>query len=303
MLACSGYRVLLRDGVEWFAYNSFLRQASLPHCAPRVTERQARKVLRESGCRFARWDSGFGETEVGGWWYVVRSGPYALEQLSSNTRSKVRRGGKRLQARIADPEEIARQGMRVCRAAVDRYGQEGFLPSEDALRRKVEAARAYPDAFELYGVFDGDVLVGFSENHIQENAVFWESIWYDPARLGDYSSYLLTHTMLDDYLTRREMLYASDGSRSLYHDTNVQAFFIDKFGFERRPAKMHVVYRRWLRAVVSAAWPARDAIELLAARGGRDVVAKAAGLLRQEAIRRGVELRQAEADSVDVRDS
>ncbi len=286
MLARCGHRVLECRGVTWFEYNHFLRPAYLPHLVPLITRADARSALKESGCAFARWDSEFGRVVDHGWWYVLREGDYELLQLSGNTRSKVRRGAKRLQARRATPDEIEGQGMRVCQLAVARYGNQGFLPEASHLRRKVEAAREFPDAFEFFGVFDGPELVGFSENQIQQDAVFWESIWYDPDRLRDYSSYLLTHAMLDLYLNERGMRYCLDGSRSLYHDTNVQTFLIEKFGFERRPARMHLAYQPWLRAAVMAAWPSRRLIERADEKLGLDVTAKMLGVLQQEAIAR-----------------
>ena len=287
MLQCLGHDLIDEGGLTWFSYNGFLRPACLPHRLPGIDHERAVAALRRSDCHFARWDSDFGTAADSQWWYVIRRGPYAIEQLTGNTRSKVRRGGKRLQARLANIDEIAGQGYEVCKAAVARYGNHAFLPSRQGFDDKIQAAREFPKNFEFYGVFRDDRLVGYSENHIQGNAVFWESIWYHPDFLRDYSSYILTHRMLEDYLEHRGMLYASDGSRSLYHATNVQSFFVEKFGFEFCPATMNLVYQPALAVAVSALRPFRRIIRRAATSTLWDRLKKLDGLLSQDAIARG----------------
>lgn len=286
LLKTLGYPVFEIDGVNWYAYNGFLRPACLPHVQPQIRSEQARRALAASGCRFVRWESDFGQAQGSRWWHVLRQAPYSMDQLSGNTRSKVRRGAKRLSARRLDPDVVAAQGMNVCRAAVERYGRDGFLPSEQVFEAKVEAARRHPESFEFFGVFRDDQLVGYSENHIDSGAVFWESIWYDPDALRDYSSYLLTHAMLDYYLNELGLHYASDGSRSLYHDTGVQNFFVEKFGFRRQYARLHVLYSPMLARVMIALRPFQTLIEK-AKQGSRfDIFARLNGVLLQDEIAR-----------------
>ena len=285
-LRTAGFKTWEIGGVHWFEYNGFLRPATLPHCTPQISRDLAKQALKEAGSHFARWDSDFGSETASPWWYVVRSGPYEMAQVSGNTRSKIRRGAKRLTARKATVDEIEAQGMDVCRAAVGRYGESHFLPTPEAFAGKIQAAREHPESFEFFGAFADDTLVAFSENQIQGSAVFWESIWYDPDALRNYSSYLLTHEMLEHYLNERGMEYASDGSRSLYHDTNVQAFFVDKFGFERRYTRMHIVYSSLLGPAVGALYPLRSLVDGLAEKTSLDAVKRVQGLLVQEGIAR-----------------
>ena len=283
-LAASGVRVGEIDRVWWFKYNGFLRPAYLPHESPEISRNSARKARNVLGGLFARWDSGFGALSEAEWWYVVRTGPYSMDQLSGNTRSKIRRGSKRLTARPATIEEIRQQGVKVCERAAARYGNQNFVPKRQEFSDKLTAAEGYPDVCEFFGVFRGDVMVGFSENHVQENAVFWESIWYEPDALRDYSSYLLTHAMLEHYLNDQDVLYVSDGSRSLYHDTGVQGFLIDKFGFRKEFACLDLDYSPALRALVFLLFPFRKIIEFLGNRFKSDTLLRVSGLIRQEAI-------------------
>lgn len=288
----SGHGVWWLDGIAWHAYNGFIMPACLPHRVPGIEAAQAQRARRVAGVPFARWISDFqveppaGSAGASAWWYVNRTGPYGMEQLSGNTRSKLRRGLKRLQVRPLTVAEVLRHGHGVCRAAVARYGTGAFLPAPEQFRRRVEAAAGFPETVEYYGVLAGDRLLGFSENYLQAGAVFWESIWYDPEGLKDYASYALTHGMLDHYLNERGLAYVTDGSRSLYHDTRVQEFFVEKFGFHHAPARLHVSYSPWFGTLVAAANPFASVIGALARRRVPGM-AKAAGLLRQHRIARG----------------
>jgi len=281
-----GHRVFEHGGVHWYQYNRFLRPVGLPHALPEMSTELARTALRISRLPFVRWESDVNTLKSMPWWFVIRKGPYALDQLSGNTRSKIRRGARRLVARLATPDEIADQGMDVCRQAVERYGNREFAPDQHAFDRKVRTAEYHPEHFHFFGVFADDRLVGYSENHVQERGVFWESIWYDPAHLRHYSSYLLTHAMLDHYLNQEGIDYVSDGCRSIYHDTNVQAFFFDKFLFERLYARLHCAYSPGLSLAVRMLHAFKKWTRVIRPFVDSKVMAQVNGLTIQEEIHR-----------------
>lgn len=242
-LSRQGKRTLSLEGIDWFEYNYFLLPAYLPHCLPKITAANAENALRTTKAFFARWETSFAKTEdEGQWWHVIRKGPWSLQECSSNTRSKIRRGRKKIHAEIVTPDLIESKGYELCKKACKRYNSNQFLPKVNTFQKKIFCARVHPDNFHFFGAFFGDELIAFSENYIQENAVLWESIWYDPEYLRYYSSYVLIDKMLDYYLNEQEMVYVSDGSRSIYHRTNVQEFLMDKFGFKKEFAVLHLVY-------------------------------------------------------------
>ena len=285
-LGACGVQVDEIDHIWWFKYNGFLRPAYLPHKVPEISQSDARRARQKLGGLFARWDSGFSAPQESPWWYVIHSGSYSIDQVSGNTRSKVRRGAKRLETRFVTAQEMHEQGRDVCKKAVARYSNEKFLPRPSDFDERLRAAEKYPDVCEFYGVFRGDVLVGFSENHLQGNAAFWESIWYDPDALKDYSSYLLTHAMLDHYLNECRLSYVSDGCRALYHDTNVQEFLIGKFGFQKQRSSLSVEYAKPIKALVSALLPFDKLIGKVCRHIQSDRIARLRGLILQEQIAR-----------------
>jgi hypothetical protein len=251
----AGVTVVDVDGIYWYEYSGFMVPAYLPHCIPNISPSNARKACKYAKLPFARWVNGYGALDDGEWWHVVREGRYDPADCSSNTRSKINRGKKKLIARQLTSDEVMNRGYAVCSRAVERFDDEAFLPSYELFQRRVLASMKVPGVMEYFGVYSGDKLVALSENLIQEDAVFWETIWYDPAYLGSYSSYVLTDFMLNNYLNERKFLYVSDGSRSIYHATDVQDFFVQKFGFKKKFLRMYIYYRPIMRIVVKFLYP------------------------------------------------
>lgn len=254
-LAQSGVDLHEVDGVWWQNYKRVLLPAYLPHLVPDISPRSAKRALGSSSALMARWTSQFDTDDASKWWFVLRDGDYGRSELSSNTRSKISRGRRRLSVGLIGAEEVLAHGYAVCRAAVRSYGRAEFLPSEADFSRRIEASAIFDGAVDYFGVYNEAGLVAFSENLIQDDAVFLESIWYDPVGLRDYSSYVLIDAVLDEYLVRRKYKYVSDGSRSIYHETGVHDFLIEKFGFRRASAKMHLCYSPRMSAAISIARP------------------------------------------------
>ena len=277
------------ENIDWYEYHGFVVPAYLPHCLPAISKETALKVLKKAGKPFVRWDSDFKKLEKSEWWYVLRRKPWDIQEASRNTRSKIRRGMKKFSTRVIAPQEIREYGYKVCLCAEKRYGRKGFAISKDMFNDKILAAEKYSETFEFYGVLCEDKLVGFSENYIQNKAVFLESIWYDPSYLRSYSSYVFTQGVLEHYINQRNFDYVLDGSRSIHHKTNVQNFFIDVFGFTREYAKLNVLYSKKFGAMVNIAYPFRSILEKLSEKLNNNVIANISAVLKQEYIRRACE--------------
>jgi len=290
LLTEQGRYVIRVDGVDWYNYSGFMVPAYLPHCCPTITQETALNVLRESGRPFVRWDSQFGKAKGGEWWYVIRKGTWSLRQCSANTRSKIRRGCKWLYARPLTVEEVLQTGYDVCIKAEKRHAITGSVLSRELYERKIQAAASVVGTLEFFGVFSGDKLVAYSENYIQNKAAFWESIWYDPEFLPKYSSYVLVDAMLNYYLNERKFVYVSDGSRSIYHRTQVQNFLMTVFGFTKEYAILSVLYAGMFKAVVNMVYPFRYIVWFVSDRCSSDLIDRAGAVLRQEYIRKACKL-------------
>lgn len=287
-LAAAGIETLEVGGFAWQRYQGAMIPAYLPHAVPAGIGLTAPLVLKLSGALLARWTVDFDSAVDSQWWFVIRDGAHRKQDLSSSTRSKLSRGRRRLEARPVSPDELLRHGYAVCIAASQRYGTSEFLPERSVFERRVRAAREVNGIVEYWGVFRGDALVGFSENHIQDRAVFMESIWYDPDGLRDYSSYVLMDAILEEYLNYRSFRYVSDGSRSIYHDTGVHDFLVDKFGYRRAKAKLQVAYKPVLKLAVRVSSEAVPFISRMPRLRSLRTFRRLQALLLQDRIARGL---------------
>lgn len=273
-------------GIYWYEYSGFMTPAYLPHCTPPISVNDAKSIIKLTKRPFVRWTSDFGEPKNSEWWHVIYEGYYTPMNYSSNTRSKINRGKKKLVARCLTANEVLAQGYNVCKHAIIRFNDSSFLPTEDTFIRRVRASIAVPNTMEYFGVFSGEQLVALSENIVQDNAAFWETIWYDPSYLKSYSSYVLTDFMLNHYMNERKFKYVSDGNRSIYHDTSVQEFFISKFGFTKKYAKLNVEYHPLLRIIVYLSCLIKKPLFLLNSKTRWRRLKQVCGLIKQEEIRR-----------------
>lgn len=276
-----GYRYFRDAGVWWRYHHGALIPLQMPHAAPLETAREIRGLLIRRRALFARWEEQFDRSRPTEWWHVIKDEPEELSGLSANTRSKIRRGAKRFEVRPATTDEISVEGHAVYRSAFERYDTFERPLSGRRFRRSIENL---PPETEFRAVRERDTgrMVAFSENLVRDDACFYVTIWFEPAALGGYAGYLLIHEMNRHYLNERRLRYVSDGARSLSHQTRIQTFLQQTFGFRRAYARLRVVYFPGVGLAVKWLYPFRDRFE----RRSGALSRKIAILLEQERIHR-----------------
>jgi hypothetical protein len=203
-----------------------------------------------------------------------------LEELSANTRSKIRRGQKRNIVRQVDAEYISQFGYEVYLHAFKQYNTfiEPMVPKyfEEYIRSK--------KSYKYWGVFDkqNNKLVAYSENFIEDDICHYSTIKFHPAFLKNYTSYILFYEMNRYYLETKKMRYVNDGARSISHETNIQKFLIEKFKFKKAYVKLHIAYRRDVGLAVKLLYPLKGMIGKIE----HPLANKVSVILKQEFIRR-----------------
>lgn len=220
------------------------------------------KLMKENNALYMRWETDFDTEEVTPWWYVISDRCLDLSDLSKNTRSKVRRGMKNFYCEILSRGVILDEGYKVYCEAFTRYDTHEEQYSE---KHFIDAVLAMPDNTEFWGVREksGGRLVAFSENYVEDDVCFCNTIWFDPAALKEYSSYVFFFELGVYYLDERGFRYISDGARSISHATNIHEFLQSKFGFRKAYAFLNVRYRPLLGLCVAALFHLRKTIPLL----------------------------------------
>ncbi len=282
-----GSYVINVGGVDWYDYGGFMMPAYLPHCVPAISEEVATKVLKISGRPFARWSSKFGEVNKSTWWCIIKRKPWKLEGIKDRgKRYKIRKGKKSFFVRPLTIEEILNDCPRVTQLATTRYKTKTELETPETLERSVNASQKVPGVIEYLGCFCNatNTLASFSENYIQDDAVFCNIIRHDPAFLKKNSSYAFVDGMLNYYLNEKQFAYLTNGWRNIYHETEFHDHLISVFGYIKEYSLLNTIYSRPFELAVKTAYPFRAIIGALCRKGTNSYLDKIAAVLRQEEI-------------------
>jgi hypothetical protein len=253
-LAGQGVPLYHGGGVEWQRYHEALVPVEGFPCFVNLEPGEARSLLEESGAWLLRYSSDPTEVDTT-WWYIVCD-TYDISALKSNRRNKIRRGHRNCSVRKLSPHWLADYGYECYTAAFKRYS--GSEPdSREEYREIVLSTTNGP--FEYWGVLVDDQLVGYTKCIVEERYVSLPVIKFHPEFLRLYSSYALFDSMLSHYVAERGMAVCN-GNRSVAHDTNIQEFLRDQFGFRHLFCKLNIVYRPWLDLTVACIFPFRKLV-------------------------------------------
>lgn len=276
-----GYKSILMNNVRWRKNQGGMFPLSPPRTCSNFSTSSAFELLSKESALFIRWESDFDQGVETPWWHIINSSGCKIEDLSSKTRAKVRKGGRCFYAKIVEPEEICRSCYPVYVSAFSRYETHEKKMSESEF---FSAIRSLPEETDFWVVYENDTNdpVAFSENFVSSGVCSYITTWYNPDSLKQYSSYFLIQAMTEYYLAKDEIDYVSNGARNISHDTNAHDLLEKRFNFRKAYARLHVVYTPSLGTAVRCAYPLRSIIKKIPFR----LFKKASVLLRQEEIRR-----------------
>jgi hypothetical protein len=241
-------------GTWWRPYHRALVQASVKPEPVEIGTREAKEVLKRSGTLFLRY---FTRTfkEPTEFWYVACD-EYEFDKLSSNTRSKIRRGYKSCAVQRVDPAWLAVNGYECYAAAFGRYSNASPV-SQRAFEKGLMDSVGGP--FDFWAVFCEGKLASYCKcvvgNDYADSVVFKSH----PDYLHSYTVYVLMDTILKTYVVAEHKL-VTNGFRSISHDTNMQEF-TEKFGFHKVYCDLKVVYRPSVGAFVSLLMPFKSVLD------------------------------------------
>lgn len=250
----AGIDYLTLAGTHWTLYERMivpLGPASQDHT---ISADEQRRLLAHFGrAVLLQYSDGFPSGEGESAWYCVTCHRFLdLGDYTAHFRSMIRRGLKNCMVHKVDADYIARHGYPVYMAAFARY-RDTSAPqvAEEAWSRNLLLAKDYPDLREYWAVFVGDQLAGYAGNWLYgKTEVNYSGVKLDPQFLGAYTSYALFFKMNEYYLRDQSFGYANDGHPNIGHQTNIQDFLIQKFGFQRTPTHLHLRYRPWVAAAL-----------------------------------------------------
>lgn len=245
----------------WKKYQGTLVPNIAPHNSIDLSEEEAKLLLKKHQVYLIRWPINFDNINNSLFWYVIKDGESSLDELSGNTRSKVRRGLKKLEVkRISKSELVSYGAYNVYLAANESYNHYENPVKENDFNNEIHSK---PDnECEFWGVFlkEDNRLVAYSQNRISDRTCDYSVIKFHPKYLKYYLSYALFYEMNNYYLNELNFRYVNDGARSIGHDTNIQKFLMEKFKFRKAYSNLRIYYSHKVKLAVVLLYPFKSII-------------------------------------------
>ena len=248
---------------KWIYYNHALIPDAAPHEIIEIPKFDKKFWKNSEGYPLlARWISDFDCETKTQFWYIIRTGSYETIQLSKSTRKHIRQASKKSYVREIEDDEIEK--VYSCyQAAYRRYEKaDNFREFESV---KAEFLNRKNKNMFYYGAFciGTDVLIGFFICTYHYEYLEINMSKFDPEYMKLHPSDALHDYVLKHWMNKPEIKYISSGSRSLNHETNVQEYKINTFGFRKAYCKIHIQYRPCIYPIVKALYGVRHLLEKL----------------------------------------
>jgi len=246
--------------INWIKYKNFMLSPYVsPHISINLSKNDSKELITKSGAKLLRWVSDWDSPKEGEFWYTIKDSFGGLEELSGNTRSKVRRGLKNCVIKTVN-QEHSKEIYEVIKAAFEGYGEtihytyKEFL--EEFEKLSSEAGR------EFWGVFEteSDTLIAYAQCKIQDNACQYYYVKFNPQYLKLYPSYALYYSLGKHYLEEKKLSYVSNGAKTINHETNVHALLIDKLKYRKAYCKLNIEYSTKVNVLITLLYPFRNLI-------------------------------------------
>lgn len=215
-----------------------------------VSDEERRELLWKARFPVLQYHELAGDTPANASLYLCSDKGYSLESLSSNNRSKVRRGLKRLEVRQITAEEVIEAGYDSYCDTRTRHGSTMMSPAE--FRANWERQRVVPDR-QIWGAWSGMELAAFGTVHLCGRWAAISATVSNTVHLKDYPNHALFFTMLEHLMGLPEIETVSYGLSSLRSETareSLHAFKVS-IGLEAVPVRRQVVLHPLLRPVVN----------------------------------------------------
>lgn len=176
----------------------------------------------------------------------VRRRPYSINDLSRNTRSRVRRGLKACTVERVEPGSLARAAQPLVASTAGRQGTGWVRLQVRRWERFCQSAQRHR-AFEAWAARVQGQLAAVAVCFTVEECYQVSSVRSDAAHLGSYPNNALMHTILESVSNRAEITQVCYGLGSLDRRTVGLHDFKLSMGFEAQPVRDNIVSRYPLR--------------------------------------------------------
>jgi hypothetical protein len=233
-----GHRVVETSSGAWYDANRFFLLGLPTHDLRTPSGEEMRQIVR-GGVFGARFTTPIGAPGKLSYQIVCDDPRYGLDSLSSNTRSKIRRGLKRCEIRLVEPAEVAVHGVRAHEDTLARQDRAGLLGG--ASWQKFWDAVAATPGMEVWGAWVDEKLAAFLVT-----VDFGDCVEFLFARSRDdclpaYPNNALLFHATEEMLVRRGIREITFGIESLEPVGPLDQFKFS-MGFRTKPLRQRVVF-------------------------------------------------------------
>ncbi|MDR2867987.1 MAG: hypothetical protein LBV46_00395, partial [Bacteroidales bacterium] len=183
---------------------------AMPHLEQLLSKRECSDLLKKEGY-LVRNIYDFDQLSSSNFWFVIKDNFGGMEELSSNTRTQVRKALKALHIYQIDKETMLEHGYSVYRAAFERYAGNQPMSEEKYIEMIENATEQRSNgATEFFGCFlqDTGKMIAYSMNYVNEDMCDYATFKAIPGCMQQYYPfYGLVYVMNNHYLHERALKY------------------------------------------------------------------------------------------------
>ena len=263
---------------SFYLYRQAWRFDGAPHEEPKLRKGEWKALFKQGGL-MVRNTYDFDCQEETCFWNLIKDQFGGLEELSSNTRNRVKNSLQQLDFKHIDFSMVENLGYPILKETFDDYATVDRPMNPKVFEDYLHHCQSKD--YEYWGVFDSNTneFIGFCANRLWKEAAEYGIIGIRPQykHNGTFPYYGLFFSMNQYYLQEKGFRYVTDGSRSITEHSNIQDFLIEKFHFRKSYCQLAIHYRWWVKFMVDLLYPFRNILSL----------PRVKAILNMEAMRRG----------------
>lgn len=246
----------------WHFYN----HAAVPDCLlteepdmTPLTDGSVWKMSNGGAPLLVRYTTNFDCKEETQYWYVVKDGPFDMNELSQKQRHHIRTALKRCKVEKVNPKEYFEALYEVYHAAYLQYEQADNEHNKEQFKHRCETTKE--DCWAAFSIEDGK-LIGFML--CKNEGKYTETIMgkYHPDYQKLQPSNAIHYTILNYYLNEIGQKFVCSGTRNINHKTNVQEYKLQHWHFRKAYCHLHVEICPKYRCLFRVVYPLRGLFRL-----------------------------------------
>ena len=214
---------------------------------------------------FAQYITAFDVSEPTEWWFTIKDDEYDLSKLNSHDRRNVVSFKKHCYAVRINPVDYVDSLFECFKKSFSAYPEKYRPHTFDYPKFETDVRNWASENFRVYAAFENekDLLIGFALVTIRGRFVKMTLQKTNPEYEKCRSNAALVDCMLNDWNEKLKSgeVIITNGSRSIKHETNFNAYLEKYFGFRKAYANLRIVYKFPFEVIVKILRPFRKLFE------------------------------------------